>query len=573
MMRSHTIVRSAAGLFIVLCPTLHAQIPVYSIHGTATNERLGERIVDGSDLNGDGRHEILVGAPGDSVNANIAGGVRVVDGVSGMMLFTIHGTEHGGNMGAGLDDAGDVNGDGVHDLLVGAPGEWIPNLTTGGTVRVYSGADAALLRTIYGGTSAFNFGAVVAGIGDVNGDGRSDFVVGGAFAAGGARIFVYSGATGALLYSIVNPSSPSFGVSAAGLGDVNGDGTSDFCVGSSLDDNANGIAAGSVRICSGSNGATLATILGDAPHALFGAGVRSAGDVDGDGRQDLLTNSAENAFWGAGRVWLYSGATGALIRVFSPSCPGEGFGASAAVVGDWDGDGRADVAVGTLVSDCAQLFSGATGALLGTWRYRAESAPVSGAIAVAGVDVSGDGRRELVIGFSRSDFGFVDAGELNVYADTNTTAVGSPFGFGDGSGAPCPCGNTGTSGAGCANSTGLGGKLRALGASSVSHDALVLQASQLPPGRPALLFFGPQKQNGGLGVPFGDGLLAVGGQIRRIGALSNCIGEPWWGPGLCAQFGWIAGQTQNFQAWYRDPSGPCGKTSNVTNAAGVTFTQ
>ena len=151
--------------------------------------------------------------------------------------------------------------------------------------------------------------------------------------------------------------------------------------------------------------------------------------------------------------------------------------------------------------------------------------------------------------------------------------TGVPFCFGDGSGTACPCGNVGGAGEGCRNSTGQGARLDGEGSSSLSAGEIVLRASQLPPGRPGLLFQGTAALNGGNGLIFGDGLRCVGGNIKRFGVrTADAGGGAAWGPGLAAAGGWTAGDTRHFQVWYRDPVGsPCLLNFNLTHATSVTF--
>lgn len=140
---------------------------------------------------------------------------------------------------------------------------------------------------------------------------------------------------------------------------------------------------------------------------------------------------------------------------------------------------------------------------------------------------------------------------------------------------PCanagPCANPDPSG-GCAHSEARGGALGACGSASVAADDLVLGASFLPQSSIALLFAGDQRANGGIGLPFGDGLLCVAGAIRRFDTLdASGAGSAQWGPGLGALGGWSPGDVRDFQVWFRDPSGPCGSGFNLTNAVELTL--
>lgn len=138
-------------------------------------------------------------------------------------------------------------------------------------------------------------------------------------------------------------------------------------------------------------------------------------------------------------------------------------------------------------------------------------------------------------------------------------------------GTSCPCGNEDPL-AGCAGSSGLGALLAACGSGSVLTDDGTFRASGLPSGQPALLFAGLNSVNGGVGNPLGDGLRCAGGQVRRLGVrFADSTGHAYWGPGLATQGQWTAGDTRHLQAWYRDPSSPCGQGFNTTNGIRVQF--
>ncbi len=165
---------------------------------------------------------------------------------------------------------------------------------------------------------------------------------------------------------------------------------------------------------------------------------------------------------------------------------------------------------------------------------------------------------------------------VSVGAGCPTVEPGHPFCPGDGSGALCPCGNFGAAGEGCATSNGAGGLLLAGGTADAVADDLTFQAQHLLPNQPALLFAAANAVNGGLGVPFGDGLRCAGGSVKRLGVvIPNASGEASWGPGLNGGAGalqwWSPGDTRRFQAWFRDPPGPCGTGFNLSNGYEVTF--
>lgn len=137
----------------------------------------------------------------------------------------------------------------------------------------------------------------------------------------------------------------------------------------------------------------------------------------------------------------------------------------------------------------------------------------------------------------------------------------------------CPCGNGGTSETGCANSTGFGAGLEGEGTDGVTNDDLVFTAFQIRPGALGVLFQGNALSNGGQGVPFGDGVVCVGGSVVRLGSrFGDALGLASWGPGLAMPGNWVAGQTRYFQVRYRNINGPCFTNFNYTNALMVTFT-
>lgn len=152
----------------------------------------------------------------------------------------------------------------------------------------------------------------------------------------------------------------------------------------------------------------------------------------------------------------------------------------------------------------------------------------------------------------------------------------TPFCFGDGTGTSCPCANNGGPANGCANSFfAAGANLAGNGAASVSNDALVLTGSGMP-NSTVIYLQGSLQANGGSGVVLGDGLRCVGGSLIRLGAelnSSNGSTYPASGGIPISIRGAIpqTGGTRTYQAWYRNPTGPCGSGSNLTNGVQVTW--
>lgn len=165
---------------------------------------------------------------------------------------------------------------------------------------------------------------------------------------------------------------------------------------------------------------------------------------------------------------------------------------------------------------------------------------------------------------------------LQLYQNPGSTVdpqPAEPVCFGDGSGGFCPCGNLGAQGEGCTNSTGAGARLVGAGSRSVGADDLQLTATQLPPGRPAILFAGQQLLGTGAGLIFGDGLRCAGVSVRRLATrMTDASGAATWGPGLALQLGAQAADRRHFQVWYQDPVGSqCGFGFNTSHALQVDY--
>lgn len=212
-----------------------------------------------------------------------------------------------------------------------------------------------------------------------------------------------------------------------------------------------------------------------------------------------------------------------------------------------------------------------------------QNPPQDGAWELVNLDVSAaaDGQPAVQLEFQLESDASGAAGGWNIddvelhYLTPSPGAVGVAYCFGDGSAAPCPCANGSVSGEGCANSTGAGAVLSGLGSASAGQDDLVLNASGLVAGQPALAFAGLNAVQSGNGATFGDGLRCAGGSIARLGvSAADGAGAASWGPGLGAAGGWSGGDMRRFQIWYRDPSGgPCATGFNLSNGLEVSFAQ
>jgi hypothetical protein len=335
----------------------------------------GAPVASAGDVDGDGFGDLIVG---DATYAGRIGRAFVFHGsafgLAGAPRTTIVGTDGtDAQFGSSVASAGDVNGDGYADIIVGTA---ITGASTSpGTARVYLGGPSGISTTpatSYVGPDGAggNFGASVASAGDVNGDGFADIVVGAPDARGElGRAYVYLGSATGLGTSAANTysgttSGNDLGYSVAGAGDVNGDGYADLAVGT-------GGGTGRTYVYFGSAtglGATAFTVLADPDMGSgFGGPLSGAGDVNGDGFADLLVGGPWYGSYG-GRAYVFLGSATGLAaspaaRFTGPDGAGARFGSSVAGAGDVNGDGLADVVVG---AGSANSWTGAAYVYLGS---------------------------------------------------------------------------------------------------------------------------------------------------------------------------------------------------------------
>lgn len=370
---------------------------------------LGSAILGTGDLDGDGRPDFLVGAPGGcpdlGTKTGQGGTVRAVSGRTGEGLYSATGGGSVDYFGSCLAKISDINSDGVPDFLVGAPGTSIGGVVGSGRVFALSGVDGAQIYSIPGPTAS-SFGVSLVTFPDLDGDGSDDFAVGaprynnGPGRAPGA-VLLYSGRTGSLIRTIVGRSlNESFGPSLADGGDPNSDGSHDLVVGAPVLSYA-GPISGSVYFFDMSTGVCTDSLSSPGNWPDFGSTVALLGDVDSDGVPDLAVG-APTAL-NEGIVTIYSGQTHALVREHDGTF-GSSFGAAITVVGDFDSDSVQEYLIGAPTTSSplidageACLYSGADGALLSEFTGNSRGAHVGSSCAELG-DVNGDGRIDFAIG-------------------------------------------------------------------------------------------------------------------------------------------------------------------------------
>ena len=314
-----------------------------TVRGPSAGDRLGAALAAVGDVNGDGITEVIAGMPDHAGAGPASGGALLISGADGAVLMTFQGDAPGDRFGGAVGTAGDVDGDGTPDLIVGAPHSAAAGALAG-AARVFSGADFSVLFTFLGSTAGDEFGSAVSGVGDVNGDGHADLCVGAPHADiggpdSGAAV-VLSGADGTPLHTFVGSQAGALAGTAVGtIGDVSRDGYDDVVVSAP--------GAGAVWVYSGIDGSPIHSMAGAQAAWNFGAALAAAGDLDADGTTDLVVGEPGHSH---GYVHVFSGATGIKLMEFS-TVNAEALGTSVAGVGDLDGDGVRDILAGDPVGD------------------------------------------------------------------------------------------------------------------------------------------------------------------------------------------------------------------------------
>jgi FG-GAP repeat/FG-GAP-like repeat len=375
-----------------------AQEPLMIIDGLQPNHSLGfDAMAFAGDVNGDGYDDIVTSALDWQ---NFAWSFfEVYSGLDGSMI-------HSWRFGGGISNAhshscstaGDMDGDGFDDVVLGG---------TDGTihfVEVRSGKTGLL---IHNWTSQYPIylGITVRGGGDVNGDGIPDVIARETDSQSGSKVKVYSGATGQILYVLDRYSNPNewsvqFGVALDFTGDLNGDGCDDFIVGDRYS-NLGGLRFGAAFVFSGADGQLLFSFSGHQFQNDFGRAVAGPGDMNGDGVPDIAVGTP--AFDGvgddSGLVQIYSGVDGTQLFWLEGKSTRESLGVKLAVAGDVNADGRADLVVlggsDLKLGLLCRVFSGLDGTPLtvqggsGLYSY--------GSSIAGGGDFNGDGFADFAV--------------------------------------------------------------------------------------------------------------------------------------------------------------------------------
>ena len=423
-------------------PRVATQDPeiLHQFEGASAGDRLGFAVGGAGDVDGDGFFDVIVGIPNDDDNGSNSGSAVVYSGLTGEVLWRFRGNDPAERFGWSVAAAGDVDGDGRADVIVGAQldDDTGPDA---GSAWVFSGADGTVLHSWFGDAAGDNFGRSVSGARDVNGDGCPDLIVGAPHEgtngtnAGMARVF--SGADGSTLFTLYGSTAgDEFGLSVDLVADLGGDGRDEIIVGASQ---AAPDGPGYARIVDGATGTPVTTLFGEQRGDEFGFSVRDAGDVDADGTTDLVVGvpEAKNNGNDAGIAMVFSGAGFSVLHVFEGGKAFDYFGQAVDGAGDVNGDGHHDVLVGAPFDDGAavncgvvRIFSGSNGAVLRTWFGDGENDLFGRAVAGAG-QVNGFGTADVIAGAWGDDNNGPESGMARVFcasgpASASTFGVGCP---------------------------------------------------------------------------------------------------------------------------------------------------
>jgi hypothetical protein len=433
-------------------------------------------VAGAGDVNGDGYADVIVGADGyDNGQADEGAAFVFLGGASGISDATpatagaqLEADQADAALGLAVAGAGDVNGDGYADAIVGAElydagtaDEGAAFVFLGSASGIADATPATASAQLESDQASAAFGASVAGAGDVNADGYADVIVGAeSYDAGTAdegAAFVFLGSASGIADATPvtaaaqlesDQAGALFGASVAGAGDLNGDGYADAIVGAPSydagpdDEGAAFVFLGSASGIADATPATASARLeSNQAGALFGASVAGAGDVNGDGYADVIVGAelydAGTADEGAAFVFLGGigdGSPATAAAQLESDQAGALFGASVAGAGDVDGDGYADAIVGAPSYDAGTADEGAAFVFLGSASGIADATPATAAAqlesdqagalfgaSVAGAgDVNGDGTADAIVGAESYDAGTADEGAAFVFLGSST---------------------------------------------------------------------------------------------------------------------------------------------------------
>lgn len=556
---------------VALTSSALAQAPLFDMAGVP-NSSLGWGMGSVGDVDGDGRDDLLLGAPtGDGLQPS-SGIVEIRSSVTAFNLETFKGEHTGDRFGAAVAGIGDLTGDGVSEIAIGAPEYEPAGGNNRGAVYIINGATGAQLAKHVGALDNDKLGWCVAAAGDANADGIPDYACGAPYADSGVvganagMVWIRSGATFATLQSYIGEHAGDlFGYSISAVGDLTGDGKTDLVAGAPSYDLGAVSGSGRVYRLSGGTNARTNLVSGGITLGDLGYAVSALPDLNGDGKSEIAVGEPGWNGSGAntGRVLAVSGAGGAILQTYTAGVAGDRYGFSVAGLHDIDGDGRGDLIIGAPGRDSPPLFdvgavyivSGLLGTFLGSAGGYSNNDNMGFTVANAG-DLNSDGFDDMLMAAPVNTASFVGGGWARAHLG----------------GAPTPTGYCTAK----VNSLGCTPFISYGGCASLSlGSGIVLVGQNLRPNVTGILIWSVNQN----AAPFGGGILCVGPPLKRTPGQTSTVISGWpctgqyyyqFTPAYMLANNLNAGQEVHAQYWSRDNGFPAPNNIGLTN--GLTFT-
>jgi hypothetical protein len=584
---------AGAAIAIAAIAGVRAQSAIRTVPG-ATGEHLGAAICDAGDVNGDGWHDYLVGAPG--ANGGRGGVVWVsgrylATGIAPAQLYSFYPSaaqvSADAAFGWSVTRLGDVTSDNIADFVVGAPFADPLGVADAGMVFLVDGATHAISSNSFSyGFPGDRTGWSVSAAGDTNGDGWPDVLVGAPSTSVQGVVLLFNGrefympTSGSIvLRQFHSPTSWNvvdfLGYAVLGGFDFDGDGVRDFAVSALAADN-NGADRGVVRIYSGAFGSPVLCDYWGQPGQGMGLALTGGADIDGDGGLDLVVSAFRSSLGSLAaevivlsprhiingtppfELFAWDGPTPAQFQTYD-------FGTSVAIAPDLNGDALPEVLVGLPRWGQASsgshgnfgavaIYSSASGARIG-WFRGADNERIGTAVCGSIDDLDGDGRVDFVCGGANASVPSSGCGVFKAArmfpAVPNTYCIGK------------------VNSQGCTPAIDYSGS-----ASTTSVSPFLIGASNVINKRNGLLFYGFAP----LANPFQGGVLCVQAPTFRTvmqnsggsATGSDCTGAFSFDFNAFVQGSWhpqlVPGKEVFCQYWSRDPQSP--STTSLSNALG-----